>query len=49
MERNSALLIAAEEWRLWLRSRVVRSASLLFLTLLFATSVDHGVRSEGSA
>ena len=43
MVRNSALLVAAEEWRLWLRSRVVRSAALLFLTLLFATSVTTTV------
>ena len=43
MVRNSALLVAAEEWRLWLRSRVVRSAALLFLTLLFATSVATAV------
>ena len=43
MVRHSALLVAAEEWRLWVRSRVVRSAALLFLTLLFATSVVTAV------
>ena len=40
---NSLRLVAVEEWRLWLRSRVVRSAALLFLALLFATSVASTV------
>ena len=35
---NSTLIIAKEEWRLWVRSSVVRTAALLFLALLLATS-----------
>ena len=35
---KSTVIIAKEEWRLWVRSSVVRTAALLFLALLLATS-----------
>ena len=54
---SSVFLIAGEEWRLWLRSRLALSALLVFALLLTATSIltafrmsaEHQQRTEQQA